>query len=214
VRADLVAAHADYAERLAEAGCRSVFFGVESGNPEIRNRVLVKRLSNQQIRTAADRLHAAGITFRTYNIVGLPGETLEDAYSTLQLNIDIETDYPWCSVFMPFPGTALTRYAFDQGYLDRSFEFDSLSRSFFTESRLDMRHSRELENLQKFFQTGVLWPWTLPLIRRLVSLRPNPLFTAWFGLIYFTVYLRSENKRFLESVLFAIRNAHHVLTRE
>lgn len=214
VRADLVAANEEYAQRLADGGCKSVFFGIESGNENIRNTLLKKNLTNKQIKLAASRLHAAGIKFRSYNIVGLPGESMEEAWETLELNIEIGTDYPWCSVFMPFPGTALTEYAIEQGYLDRSFEFDSISRSFFTDSNLRQPHAREIANLQKFFQTAVLLPWTLPLIRKLVCLPPNKLFDAWFGLVYFITYIRSERKQFFVTLWFAIRNYRHVLTRE
>jgi len=57
VRADIVASDEQYAFRLAEAGCRSVFFGVESGNEDLRNEVLKKQLSDSQILAAADLLH-------------------------------------------------------------------------------------------------------------------------------------------------------------
>lgn len=214
VRADIVAADAEYATRLAAGGCATVFFGIESGNEDTRNRVLKKNLTNEEIRVAAKRLHEAGIRFRTYNIVGLPGETLDDAFETLQLNIEIGADYPWCSVFMPFPGTELTQYAFDQGHLDPAFEFDSLSKSFFTDSKLDMPDIDRIVNLQKFFQTAVLWPRVLPLVRRLIRLPPNRLFDAWFGFVYFLVYIRSERKRFFETLVFALRNYRHVLARE
>jgi anaerobic magnesium-protoporphyrin IX monomethyl ester cyclase len=213
-RADLVAADPAYSQQLADGGCRTVFFGIESGNEGIRNLVLKKRLSNAQILLAAEHLHKAGIRFRTYNIVGLPDETLEDAFATLRLNIAIHTDYPWCSVFMPFPGTALNDYAAERGYLDRAFTFDSLSESFFSDSRLNIPDIDRMTNLQKFFQTAVLWPWTVPLIRRLINLRPNRLFDAWFGLVYFLVYIRSENKSFWKTMRFAMRNYRHVITRK
>ena len=214
VRADIVASDKEYAFRLAEAGCRSVFFGIESANEQLRNRVLSKQLSNEQILTAAELLHRAGIKFRAYNIVGLPDETLADALATVELNIAIETDYPWCSLFAPFPGTELTEYALRKGYLDEQFEYNSLSQSFFLNSNLKLPEIREMENLQKFFQTAVLWPWTLPLIQRLIRLRPNPLFKWWFGLVYFYVYLKSERRNFWSTLRFALRNFRHVLAKQ
>lgn len=214
VRADIVASDRDYAFRLAEGGCASVFFGIESGNEELRNKVLVKQLTNAEIETAARNLHDAGIPFRTYNIVALPGERLADALSTVELNIRIRADYPWCSVFSPFPGTALTRYAMDEGFLDRDFDPDHLSRSFFTDTKMKSEGSRELQNLQKFFQTAVLWPWTLPLVKKLIRLPPNVLFTVWFGFVYFLVYLKSERRGFWRTLLFGLRNYRHVLAKE
>ncbi|UTW63423.1 B12-binding domain-containing radical SAM protein [bacterium SCSIO 12741] len=214
VRADLVAADKKYAFKLAEAGCRSVFFGVESGNEDLRNQLLKKQLTDEQIVTAAGWLHEAGIKFRTYNILGLPDETLEDAFSTLELNIRIKADYPWCSLFSPFPGTELTDYAYAKGYLSPTFDVETLDKSFFLESKLEVPNIREMQNLQKFFQTAVLWPWTYPLIKRLIYLRPNFLFKAWFGLIYFYVYIRSEKRNFWDTLKFALKNYQHVLAKE
>lgn len=214
VRADIVASDEQYAYKLAEAGCKSVFFGVESGNEDLRNKVLNKQLTDDQIVNAAKLLHDAGITFRTYNIVGLPDETLEDAFSTVELNIKIKADYPWCSIFSPFPGTELTDYAFNKGYLGKEFDYDSLDKSFFLETKLNIPHRKEIQNLQKFFQTAVLWPWTYPIIKRLIKLPSNILFKAWFGLIYFYIYIKSERRNLWSTLGFAIRNYRHVLSKE
>ncbi len=214
VRADIVASDEQYAHQLADAGCRSVFFGVESGNEKLRNDVLVKQLTDDQILRAAKLLHQAGIKFRTYNIVGLPDETLEDAFSTVEMNIKMKADYPWCSIFSPFPGTALTDYAFAKGYLSPTFEYEKLSKSFFLESQLAMPHIRQLQNLQKLFQTAVLWPWTFGIIKHLIKLPPNILFKAWFGLIYFYVYVKSEQRSIFSTLRFALKNYRHVLAKE
>lgn len=213
VRADIVASDSEYAFRLAEGGCQSVFFGVESGNEYLRNKILVKQLTNKQIETAARNLHDAGIPFRTYNIVALPGEQLGDAFSTVELNIRIKADYPWCSVFSPFPGTALTQYAIDERYLEKDFDPDKLTQSFFTETKLKLNNSHALQNLQKFFQTAVLWPKTFPIIKKLIHLPPNLFFTMWFGLVYFYVYILSEKRTFWRTLVFALKNYKHVLAK-
>ncbi len=214
VRADIVSQDKEYAYRLAEGGCKSVFFGVESGNEGLRNKVLLKSLTDAQIETAAEYLHDAEIPFRTYNITALPGETLDDAFSTVNLNIKIKTDYPWCSVFSPFPGTALTDYAIQEGYLDRDFDPDQLSRSFFTDTKMKHPAADQLENLQKFFQTAVLWPWSFPIIKRLIRLKPNLLFRLWFGFVYFYVYVKSEQRGFWRTLKFGLKNYQHVLVKQ
>jgi radical SAM superfamily enzyme YgiQ (UPF0313 family) len=214
VRADIVASDKEYAFRMAEGGCRSVFFGIESGNERLRDLVLHKDLTDAEIIQAAEWLHEAGIKFRTYNIMGLPEETLDDAFSTVELNIKIKTDYPWCSLFSPFPGTELTDYAFKKGYLDEQFEYNSLSKSFFLTSNLKLPHIQEMSNLQKLFQTVVLWPWTFPIVKRLIRLKPNRLFTWWFGLIYFYVYIKSERRNLWATFKFALKNFRHVLAKQ
>ncbi|HET7153220.1 MAG TPA: hypothetical protein VFJ29_05610, partial [Candidatus Kapabacteria bacterium] len=158
--------------------------------------------------------HDAGIPFRTYNIVALPGETLSDALSTVELNIKIKADYPWCSVFSPFPGTALADYAMKEGYLDRDFDPDMLARSFFTETKLHGSDIRTLQNLQKFFQTAVIWPRTFPIIKKLIHLPPNIFFTACFGFVYFLTYLKSEQRGFWRTLVFGLRNFRHVLAKQ
>lgn len=214
LRADLVASDVQYARQLADGGCENVFFGVESGNENLRNTVLRKQLTDDQIYTAAKRLHDVGIKFRTYNIMGLPGETLEDAISTVQMNIDIKADYPWCSIFSPIPGVALTDYAIDHGYLDPSFKTSDINQSFFLDNTLSSPHKRELQNLQKFFQTAVHWPWTFPLIKKIIKLPPNPLFTLWFGWMYFVNYVRSERKNFWVTFRMATMNWRYVLSKQ
>lgn len=214
VRADIVASDPHYAEALAEGGCQSVFFGVESGNERLRNKVLNKDLSDAEIVRAAGYLHAAGVKFRSYNIMGLPEETLADALSTVELNIRIRTDYPWCSIFSPLPGTELARYAEAEGYLPPGFDAEALSRSFFLRSEMDMPDIDAIQNLQKLFQTAVLWPRTWPAVKRLIHLPPNPAFTAWFGLIYFYTYVKSEQRDVPSTLRFALKNYRHILARQ
>ncbi|MDD5436725.1 MAG: radical SAM protein [Candidatus Omnitrophica bacterium] len=215
VRADAIRKNEKYARYLADHGCISACFGIESGNERIRNEVLNKNVSNDDIYTAAERLHEAGVKFRTFNILGLPGETLEDALSTVKLNIDIKTDHPWCSIFMPFPGTKLTEDAKRNGYLPQDYTIDNLSKSFYAGSNL-INHPEigRLQNLQKFFQTAVLWPWTFGIIKRLIRLPQNALFTAWFGFVYFIVYVRSENRGFWKTMYFTLRNYQHLIKKD
>jgi len=213
VRADVVASDADYARRLYDAGGKVVFFGIETGSERLRNKVLKKNLGDAAIRQAAASLHGAGIKFRTYNILGLPGETLDEAYETVRMNTEIGADYPWCSIFSPYPRTELALYAAEKGYLPPDFSPDDIPRSFFIDSSLNMKDIRRIENLHKFFQTAVLWPWTLPAVRLLVKLPPNPLFRLWFALVYFVVHVGSERRNFFRTLVFALKNCGSVLRR-
>ena len=212
VRADIVASDRDYASRLAEGGCRTAYFGIESGNERLRNVLLNKKISNEDISKAAAYLHESGIKFKTFNILGLPGETIEEALSTINLNIAIKTDYPWCSTFLPLPRTKLAQYAVEHGYLDEEY-MHRISKSFFVSSALKNNDSSVLDNLQKFFQTAVLWPATLPFIKALSKLKPNVFFMIWFGLVYFYVHIKSERRNFWTTLIFAFRNFKHVTAK-
>lgn len=93
VRADQV--NDEAVRMLAESGCKRIFWGVESGNAETRNTLLQKKISDEDILQCAKILKKYGIRFRTYNILGFPDETLEDALRTVEMNMKIRTDFPW-----------------------------------------------------------------------------------------------------------------------
>jgi anaerobic magnesium-protoporphyrin IX monomethyl ester cyclase len=208
IRADL--ASEDVIRRLAEAGCRSVFFGIETGNEARRTGLLKKRLTDAQIVETARCLRKHEIKFRTYNILGLPGETLQDAFQTVEMNIRVRASYPWAAIFMPYPGTELGDQSKRMGLLDPRFGADAVDVTFHSASSLRIEHRREIENLHKFFQTAVLMPWTIPVIRRLIRLPPNRLFVLWFTLVYGLLYIRSENRGWRETVAFGLKNLAHL----
>lgn len=207
VRADVVRRHKDYAKLLKDSGCRMVAFGIESGSDRVRNELLKKRVRNEDILLAASMLHDSGIKFRAFNIMGLPGETLNDAYETIQLNIDIKTDYPWCAIYLPLKDTALADYALKDKELPRDY-FNSINkRSFFSgSSPLKTEGIEKLVNLQRFFQTAIWWPRTFPLIKLLIRFPPNPIFNLWFGFIFYIVYIKSEGRSWWKTFLFAVKS--------
>lgn len=212
MRANLV--DEEYVRNLKEAGCLKGFFGIEAGNEEIRNKILKKNLSNEQIYRAAETLHKYNIRFRAYNMLGLPEETLETALETVKINMDIKPDFPWCSLFSPIPGTELTKYTLEHGYLDKNFDFDQIPKSYYAASILNLPDKSKIENLQKFFQTAILWPWTFPLIKKLINIKPNFIFNIWFSIVYFFVYLKAERTSFWKTLVFAIDNYRNILFKK
>ena len=88
------------------AGCQQISFGVEHGNPHIRQ-VLGKALRHTDILHAFRTTTAHGILARAYFIYGAPGET----GATIQDSIDLMDEIkPLGAIFYLlalFPGTAL-----------------------------------------------------------------------------------------------------------
>jgi radical SAM superfamily enzyme YgiQ (UPF0313 family) len=88
---------------MKSAGCHSVSFGIESGNPEMLKRVK-KGITIDQARKAARACQEAGIRGHASFMVGLPGEnweTMQDSRA-LQNELGIESAYHFLA---PFPGT-------------------------------------------------------------------------------------------------------------
>ncbi len=138
------------ARALKDAGCDRLDFGLESGNERIRNEVLNKKLTDEQIIKAAEVLRANGVPFGTGNMFGLPGETFEDALETIELNIKIKSDDVWGAVFQPYPGTECGKYALENGYCT-NLDVDRIKSDYQTDSLLEQRDIRKIVNLHKFF---------------------------------------------------------------
>jgi radical SAM superfamily enzyme YgiQ (UPF0313 family) len=92
---------------LKRCGCRAMYFAIESGVEKIRQEVYNKKISDADIYNAADALHSHSIPFLTFNMVGIPDESLEDLYATVRINQEIKTAYPWCSILQPYPSTKM-----------------------------------------------------------------------------------------------------------
>ncbi len=180
VRANLV--DDEIVRALKEAGCISCVFGVESGVEKIRNEVLAKGVKDEEIIEAARLFHKYKIRFGTYNMVGLPGETVADAFQTVKINARIRADFPWCSVLQPYPGTQIRKRI--EAELGQELPVDEIGASYFTTSIVRSREIRQLENLQKFFHLAVRFPFLQPVIRQLIKLPPNPLYQVIFQACY------------------------------
>lgn len=217
VRADVIARHPDYAAQLKSAGCAGVAFGIESGNERLRQTVLRKQITDEEIIKTADILHNAGLTFKTYNIFGFPNESIKNAEETVELNINIKTDFPSSNLFIPYPMLDLTEEARQKGYLPKCFSVADIKNDAFVNSQLQMPNIIVFEKLNRFFQTVVLMPFLWPLIKFYCN-RPPPYYKFtkrmeifWFGMIYFYVYYKSTDVNIVKLIFYALKNYKKIL---
>ncbi|MCD4652657.1 radical SAM protein, partial [bacterium] len=190
IRADLLTS--DIARQLKSAGCHSVDFGVESGDEKLRAKVLGKPISDEQLREAATFLHDAGIPFRTTNMFGLPGETLEQAMRTVRINQELRTRFPSSSIYQPYPRTILGDQVIDSGLAGENYNVDKIGSTFFRTSLLDRKDRNQFINIQKLFWPAVRFPFLMPVIKKMIKLRPNPVYEFLFLLCYAINYALSE----------------------
>jgi radical SAM superfamily enzyme YgiQ (UPF0313 family) len=193
------------ARLLAEAGCYRVNMGVESGNERLRRVVLNKNIKDEDIIKAARFLHANKIKVLTNNMLGIPGETLEDAYSTVKINIHIKTDYPWCSLLQPYPNTKIAEYAKQCGNNDEGGQCQ-FKGTFFEESIIDQPDMDKVINLQKLFYLAVKAPWLFPFIKVLIRLPFRWLYHAIFLSTFAYRYMRCHKMTVAQMMIFSLRN--------
>ncbi|MBN2438940.1 MAG: radical SAM protein, partial [Deltaproteobacteria bacterium] len=90
---------------MREAGCDSISFGVETGNPEML-KLIRKGITPDQVRRAVSLCREAGIIAHTSFIVGLPGETAETLRETGEFAASLGSLYGY-HFLAPFPGTTV-----------------------------------------------------------------------------------------------------------
>jgi radical SAM superfamily enzyme YgiQ (UPF0313 family) len=92
-------------DAMATAGCDSISFGVESGNPEMLKRVK-KGITLTQAENAINMCKQAGMLAHASFMVGLPGETKETLSQTAAFAESLKILFGY-HYLAPFPGTTL-----------------------------------------------------------------------------------------------------------
>lgn len=101
---------------MAEAGCRLITFGVESGNQRILD-FIKKKITLEQVVKAVKMAHKAKIDITASYILGLPGETFESMLNTIKFSKKLNTLYAQFNIIVPYPGTDVFNYAVEHGLL-------------------------------------------------------------------------------------------------
>jgi radical SAM superfamily enzyme YgiQ (UPF0313 family) len=167
VTEDLCQAFRDYGTHLLR-----LRIAVECGGDNYRREVLRKNVRNEDLFQAARLFRKYNIDFLTYNMVGLPGETLDQALETLRLNVQLAPSMAICFVYQPYPGTALCDYALERGVLTQEMlermgtaEYQGFYHS---SSVLNQKDIKKIENLQKVFGLVARYRFLLPLAKPIV----------------------------------------------
>ncbi|MCS7114296.1 MAG: B12-binding domain-containing radical SAM protein [Candidatus Bathyarchaeota archaeon] len=115
-RVDLVSR--DLLRAMKKAGCKTIWFGVESGSPRILEK-LGKGINLQQAVQAFRLCKEEGIKVACSFMLGIPGETIEDMKATLKIAMTLNPD--WCrfNIFIACPGSNLYDEILEKKLYDR-----------------------------------------------------------------------------------------------
>jgi len=124
--------------------------GVEAGNPEIRKKVLKRNISNERLLENFEIIRKYGLKSQTFNMIGIPGETIENMFETIELNALLKPYIVWVSTFNPYPGTELYQVCQENDMIDEklwdqidSYRSDTILRDGYL-SLLDFKKLRVL----------------------------------------------------------------------
>lgn len=134
---------------MAEAGCKTVFIGLESANNKTLE-ILGRTVTVKQVEDCCNWCNEFGIRVSLENMIGLPVEDpLQDALDTLEFNKKVPQVHSWCAIYQPFPQTELWQYCLDKGFIKeqeyaRFVPFEDIS-------ILNIPNKKELSRLQKWW---------------------------------------------------------------
>jgi anaerobic magnesium-protoporphyrin IX monomethyl ester cyclase len=98
---------------MRQAGCKQIFFGIESGNNSVL-KMMKKEFTIEQTRKAVELTAASEIKTGAFFILGYPGETDETILNTIQFATSLPLDYLSFTLPYPIPGTGLYKRIKDQ----------------------------------------------------------------------------------------------------
>lgn len=188
----------DMAKKLGEAGCFYMALGVETGSENLRNIVLKRSMTDEQVERGSALLHRYGIKFIAYIMFGLPGETLDEALSTVELLGRIKADCIAPTIYQPIIKTELWNYMLEHDLFEQNASQSYSHYSY--DSPVKMAHKREIVNLHKLAFLGVRHPAFLPFIRRIIRMQHNPLFKLLNVYDLFRTYRVSRAIGFIEMI--------------
>lgn len=128
VRADRLNLH--LLEKMKKSGCQSVFFGVESGDQQILDKVICKSLDLNQVVEVAKLCRNIGLKTGGFYIIGCPGETKENMQRTVDFALMLKRDFDvGMHLFVATPsfGTQLYEQCKAKGYIKEDLAWDSFA---------------------------------------------------------------------------------------
>lgn len=144
-RADMISRN--LLKSMKASGCRTIWFGVESGSPRILEKIN-KGITNEQTIQAFKLCKEEGIQTASSFILGIPGETLEDMEVTYKFAKKLDPDWAQFNVYIAVPGSGLYDEVMQKGLYDRVD-------GFLTYVKTDEFNYESLMKIQKRYQSDL-----------------------------------------------------------
>ena len=120
IRARVDTVDIEVLNKLKQAGCARIHFGVEAGTEKII-KILNKCISLNQVEVAFKEAKKIGIERLAYFMIGSPEETREDINKTIEFAKKINPDYVSITILTPYPATEIYQRALEQGVIKSDY---------------------------------------------------------------------------------------------
>lgn len=151
---------------MREAGCYGILFGVESGVQKNLD-TLRKGQTLARIRRAVADAKAAGMKINTPFLLGIPGETYEEALQTIDFAVELNADIANFHTLAAYPGTELYDHSDLYGTVSSNFEDYTFEAAGFVPYTMSREQILELKQIafKKFYSRPTY------MIRQLLGVR-------------------------------------------
>lgn len=119
-RTDLVSL--ELLEKMKDAGCEAIWFGVESGSQRILKRIN-RTITLEQTENAFRNCKKVGIRVACSFMLGFPDETREDLEATRKFANKLDPDWCQFNVFIAYPDSSLYQELLQTGKYDHLDDF-------------------------------------------------------------------------------------------
>lgn len=139
----------EVAQRMKDAGCIYVGYGVESGDDDIIAQ-MNKGVSKKRIIETRRILKKVGITTMGFFMVGHPNETRHTMWRTIKFAARLNPDVAAIGIMVPYPGTEIWDLANkgEGGYVKLSPNWDDYNKQLGNAVQLKNLSRREIEMFQ------------------------------------------------------------------
>lgn len=195
-------------ELLKKSGCSGVAIGIETGNEDIRSKLLNKNYSNEELIFKAKILAEKKIKLVTFNMLSIPGETIEDSLKTIKLNRDIKAFNARLSLAYVIPKTNLFKYT-EKYFPESMMKNESVEMiPDFKDAKnfiCNVKNHEKFFNLFMLFQLGIHFKIFMPVIRffayrkYLPFLKIFSFFSIFFEKTFFNIDFISGFRMFLHT---------------
>jgi anaerobic magnesium-protoporphyrin IX monomethyl ester cyclase len=103
-RADLV--NQELLEKMQSAGCKAIWFGVESGSQRVLDKIN-RHLTLEQIEKTFKLCKKVGLKTACSFMLGMPGETIADLNASYKFAQKLDADWCQFNIFIAYPDSAM-----------------------------------------------------------------------------------------------------------
>ena len=103
---------------LEQMGCYLMTIGIEVGNEKFRSKILNRHVKNKRIIDVFDTFYRSGVLPSAFGMIGLPFETRELVFETIELFRRCRPETYSVGIFKPFVGSKLRQVCIEEGFFD------------------------------------------------------------------------------------------------